>query len=183
MIRVTKVKDTYHTLLADVKAHLNIEASFLDDDDLITSIIKDATGLAEAEIDADIASTTTTIEEYDFCGLYAILSETPVQSITSINYIDDAGDSQAITLADCTIRYGTQETIVELPFHVTTDKLTTVMVTGYASLSTTPTPITRAILMKCADLYDVQRGSIMAGSFKDSKAFEMALSAYKKINF
>ena len=183
MKRVTKVKNTYHTLLADVKAHLNIETSFTDDDTLISDIIEDATALAEQEIDGDIADTTTTVEIYNFCDQYVYLNNTPARSITSINYLDDAGDSQSITVANVEISYGEQETRINLEEYYDTDKLTIVMVTGYASLATTPKGIQRAILMKCADLYDVQRGSVMAGAFKDSMAFERALQPFKRISW
>ena len=183
MTRVLKVKNTYFTLLASVKAHLNIESSYTDDDTLITSIIEDATALAELEIDGDIADTTTTVEKYNFCGQYVYLDVTPAQSITSINYLDDNGDSQSITIADVEISYGTQQTRINLEEYYDTDKLTVVMKTGYTSLATTPKGIQRAILMKCADLYDVERGSMISGAFKDSKAFERALQPYKRITW
>lgn len=180
---ITNGAKTYHVLLADVKAHLNIETSFTDDDDLITQIIKDATGQAEDYIDSDIASTAKTVSVYDFSGMWVRLTPTPVQSIDTITYKDDAGDFQTITIADCSIRYGIQDTLIELDQHYTTDELKFTMTTGFASAALTPTGINRAILMRCADLYDVQRGSMVSSAFKDSKAFEMALQAHKKINY
>ena len=183
MVNISKVKDTYHVLLADVKAHLNIETGFTTDDDLITQIIKDATGEAEDYIDGDIASTTTTVICYDFNHGWVTLDSTPVQSITSIEYMDGNGDFQTITVADCTIRFGVQKTIIELDQYYDTDQLKVVMVTGYANAAAMPTAINRAILMRCADLYDVQRGSTMSGAFKETRAFEMALSAHKKTSY
>jgi uncharacterized phiE125 gp8 family phage protein len=183
MVNITKVKDTYHVLLADVKAHLNIEASFTADDDLITQIIKDATGEAEDFIDGDIASTTTTVICYDFNHQWVSLDPTPVQSITSISYMDSAGDFQVITESDTTVQFGVQRTLIDLGSYYDTDQLKAIMVTGYANAASMPTAINRAILMRCADLYDVQRGSTMSSAFKETRAFEMALQVHKKINY
>lgn len=180
-----KTKVTYHILLADAKTHLNIEDDFTDDDSYITQLIKDSTQEAENYVDSDIAKTTNVFEYYDFYGSQVTLDGVPTISVESITYLDSAGDSQTVTLADCTIKKGVQVTEIVFPDadYIDTDKLTVNYTSGYEDSTTVPASIHRAILMKIGDFYDVQRGSMVSGAFKDSGAFERALNSFKKISY
>lgn len=49
--------------------------------------------------------------------------------------------------------------------------------------ATTPAAIKQAILIKICDLYDIERGGYISGTFKENKAFERLLNYHKKITF
>jgi uncharacterized phiE125 gp8 family phage protein len=178
-----KTKVTYHILVADAKVHLNIDSTFTADDTYLTTLIADATQIAENYIDADIAKTTNVFEIYDYAGTYVKLDEAPFISLDSVTYLDSAAAEQTVTKADILIKKGTQKTELTLPNSLSTKLLTCNYTSGYSAAANVPPNIHRAILQKIADLYDVNRGSMMSKAFIDSKAFERALSFNKRIGY
>jgi uncharacterized phiE125 gp8 family phage protein len=183
LFNTTKTKVTYYILTDDAKAHLNIETSFVADDVYIAGLIKDATQIAENYIDADIAETTNVHEIYDYAGTFVSLESTPFISLESVTYLDSAAAEQTVTKADILIKKGTQKTELTLPNSLSTKLLTCNYTSGYSAAANVPPNIHRAILQKIADLYDVNRGSMMSKAFIDSKAFERALSFNKRIGY
>ena len=180
-----KTKVTYHILLSDAKAQLNIEKDFKDDDDVITQMVKDATSDAENYMEHDVAKTTNVYEASDFYSNVITLLDTPFISLESISYLDAAGDSQSITVADCTIKKALQKTLIVLPDEgiLDTDLLTVNFTTGHLTASTVKPNVHRAIMMRMSDYYDVNRGSMVSGAFKDSGAFERALQFEVKTTY
>lgn len=180
MRNTVKTNKTYHVLLTEVKAHLNIETDFTEDDSYITQLMQDATELAENYIDGEIANTDLVTEIYQFSGNCIELLATPLQSITSITYLDE-DDVTEVPVTEFKIRKGSNVNNVILDESISTERVTISYKAGYVAAVNVPLNINRAILLKSADLYDVNRGSMVSRTFKDSGAFFRMLDYHKKI--
>ena len=178
----TKVRSDYHIVLADAKEHLNIETSYTDDDDYITQLIKDAEEETESYIDGDIATTANTTIVYDFVGTFLRVTQAPFISLTSVKYLDSDDVQQTVTLADIIVRVGVQSFDITLPSSIDTKQLEVKFASGYGS-GLMPNDLRRAILLKIGDYYDVQRGSMVFTTNKDSGAFERVLAPYRRITY
>lgn len=182
-INIVKTKVLYHIDFIEAKKHLNIEDDFHDDDTYINQLIEDATQEAENYIESDIAKTTNVLKVYDFYDDNIVVDEMPLISIDTISYLDSSGTPVSVTVGDCTIKKGAQKFTIVFPDFIDTDELTINFTSGYVARANCPLPILRAIKMRIADLYDVQRGSLISSAFKESGGFERALNPYKKMLF
>jgi uncharacterized phiE125 gp8 family phage protein len=180
---IESTKTVYHVELEEAKQQLNLDDEFYDDDLLVSQLIEDATQEVENYIESHIAKTSNTLEVYDFLGNTVCIKKSPLISIDTISYLDSNGNSQSITVADCTIRKSNQKIEIELDNSYDTDKLTVVFQTGFTNQETCPSALKRFILRRVADLYDVERGSKISGAYKDDSGFWNALNAYKRVYF
>lgn len=153
--------------LAEAKAQCRVEHSA--EDSLITSLI--ATARAEAELELGRALFTQTWEAvYDAFPCSEIeLGMPPVQSITSVTYIDTAGATQVLSGAAytldadkepgwCVPAYGyTWPTTLD-----TANAVRVRFVSGWASVESIPVPIKTWVLMRIATLYKF-REAVAAG--------------------
>lgn len=149
--------------LAEAKLHLKVDAA--DDNDLITAMIAAARIMAEAYTQRQLITATYTLKMDDFPGGYGIiqLPRTPIGTVTSITYIDTAGDSQ--TLAATVYEAITSDVsayIVLKPGQVwpgvQSEKFNAVTVTftaGYGAASTAvPDAVRVGMLLLIADMYE-----------------------------
>lgn len=83
--------------LDEAKAHLRVEST--DDDALITALIVAAREQAES-ITARALCTQTWELVLDAFPEACVLRHSPVQSVTSVDYLDTDGASQSLTLTD-----------------------------------------------------------------------------------
>jgi hypothetical protein len=180
---ITTAKTAYHVELEEAKKQLNVDDEFYDDDLLISQLIEDATQEVENYIESDIAKTLNTLEIFDFYGSEIEILQSPLISVDTISYLDSNGDSQSVTVADCTIQKSNQKIYIELDQTYDTDKLTIVFQTGFSDQETCPSALKRFILRRVADLYDVERGSKIAGAYRDDSNFWISLNAYKRVYF
>ena len=170
---ITKVKSDYLITLAEAKAHLRVDTSA--EDTYITNLIKAAVEYCENYIQKDIAVTANTLVIYDFSGQLVEVDEANLASITTVK--DGSGASLTyeteIERTDCSF-------IIELINSQSETDLEVKFVTGYTS-GTLPASIRQAILIKLADLYDVERNSYNLGTFQANNAIMSFLNFYVAI--
>lgn len=91
-------------------AKLQASIGFADDDDLITSFCKTARAIVEAETNRAIVTQTRTLRMSDFPDGARQVFDLPggnILSLTSIAYVDAAGDPQTMSAADYALENGT----------------------------------------------------------------------------
>ena len=155
---------------AEVKSFLRVDSS--DEDTLIGVLITAARSMAEAYT-RRILMTTTIEEFYDVFPNYRnpedkdiiFLSRGPIQSVTSVKYVDGAGAEQTISSEN----YATD--LVSEPsrivsnngWYATKDTVNAVIVRyvcGYSSSSDVPAPIRQAMLLMIAEMYEKRQDSV-----------------------
>ena len=155
---------------SDVKDFLRVDSS--DEDTLIGVLITAARSMAEAYT-RRILMTTTIEEFYDGFPDYRnprdrdilYLSRGPIQSITSVKYVDTLGDEQTVSSDN----YRTD--LVSEPARIssdngwtaTKDTVNAVVVRylcGYSSSSDVPAPIRQAMLLIIGEMYEKRQDSI-----------------------
>jgi uncharacterized phiE125 gp8 family phage protein len=155
---------------AEVKNFLRVDSS--DEDTLIGVLITAARSMAEAYTRRILM--TTTIEEF-FDGFpdyrnpkdkdILYLSRGPIQSITSVKYVDTLGDEQTVSSEN----YRTD--LVSEPARIssdngwtaTKDTVNAVVVRylcGYSSSSDVPAPIRQAMLLIIGEMYEKRQDSV-----------------------
>jgi uncharacterized phiE125 gp8 family phage protein len=145
--------------LSEVKAALNIETS--DDDDLIEDYIAEARRLIEEQCSSALITQTVT-EKYDDFSVVLELSVNPVQSVTSIQYIDEDGATKTVSASDYVVdTYSIPTRIAEGPdanWPSTQDRIATVTVVYVAGYGNTagsvPLPLKRAIHLYVGSFYE-----------------------------
>ena len=155
---------------SDVKDFLRVDS--FDEDTLIGVLITAARSMAEAYT-RRILMTTTIEEFYDGFPDYRnardrdilYLSRGPIQSITSVKYVDTLGDEQTVSSDN----YRTD--LVSEPARIssdngwtaTKDTVNAVVVRylcGYSSSSDVPAPIRQAMLLIIGEMYEKRQDSI-----------------------
>lgn len=172
----TKTKTIYPLSVAEAKRHLRIPENEEEDNDYIDNLIKAATQQAESYIGKDIALTSNVDTIYDFCDDSINILEGNFNEFTS--GITDTSISVDVNNVQKMYNY----TLIELNSDYSADPLTISYITGFSE-GECPAVIKHAILIKVADLYDVERQSYTEGSIKKNKAFESLLDSYRLIIF
>ena len=154
--------------LAEARAHIGVFTS--DDDAMIASLITAARQSVEAYIRRPICTQTIVLTLDKFPAVIE-LPRLPVQSITSINYIDDNGSTQSFTdfKADLTGDFNaTIEPAYDYTFpstRVESAAVTITMVAGYGvptdSPDLIPFPIKQAILMLIGSMYNNRENEVV----------------------
>jgi len=152
--------------LAEAKAHLRVGGT--TDDTYINTLITAARQWAEMHM-GRICITQTITEKWDWfpVGCVMDLRWVPVQSFTSVGYLDSNGDTQTWdaskyavdTIAQpCRIapKYG--ETYPQTRAQI--NAVTLSYVAGYASAGDVPTPIKQAILLMVGEMYEQRETSV-----------------------
>ena len=157
--------------LAEAKAHIGVFTS--DDDAMITSLITAARQSVEAYIRRPICTQTIVLTLDKFPAVIE-LPRLPVQSITSISYIDDNGSTQSFTdfKADLTGDFNaTIEPDYDYTFpstRVESAAVTVTMVAGYGlptdSPDLIPFPIKQAILLLIGSMYNNRENEVVGFS-------------------
>ena len=168
-MKVTKSKVFNNISLAEVKQHLRIWNEMVDDDNYLNLLIKTATRIAEDYLNDDVASTTTTIEDYDINDSEYIIN-TPNCEILGVT-----GDT---TITGYTVYNFFNYSTIVFPSYINVKNLKVIYTGGYNS-TTLPDQIKFAILVKIAELYDFDRGNYINNSLKYTRTFENLLDPYK----
>ena len=157
------------------KEHLRILSGETADDTYIDSLIETATIEVEQYCEMDVPSGTTTYTYDWYKGSVLDIKEAPVVSISSVTYVDKSDNTGTLTDYQYQIYYDR----VRIWFQNALDvkELTVVITTGY---STIPKPISQAILIKVADLYDIERNDYTLNPYKELKVIDRLLTPYKK---
>jgi len=180
MSLAVKTRTSWPVSLYEAKRHLRVEEDFTDDDDYIQNLIYAATQIAENYIGKDIAETSNVQRLFDFCGQYLNIPKGNFIEFTQ-GIIEDS--STLVSAIDTQIF--NNYAYIKLNSSVSTGEFTPFTIyykTGYAELNV-PESIKQAVLIKIADLYDVDRQSANISSLRETKAFENLLNAYRKVFF
>lgn len=159
--------------LAEVKAHLNLDSGFTDDDTLITSYIKAARREVENLVNRTLITTTKRFSLDYFYDSEIRIPSSPLQSITSIVYQDLSDTQQTWATTEYDVHTDGIEGLVTLAYNKTwpdvlDDKnaITITYVCGYGSNTTdVPEEIRVAIMMTVADLYRLRESDTCAPQF------------------
>ncbi len=176
-MKISKSKTYNHIGLNDVKAHLRINQDFVDDDSYLKMLIKTASRIAEEYIGDDIALTTTTIEDYDVSDYQYVIHTPNILAISGIT-----GDSTVITGYSLFNYFN--YSVLEFNDNagnnssIDVDDLRIIYTSGY-STETIDDNMKHAILVKIAELYDVDRSGYVNNSIKYTRTFESLLDTYK----
>ncbi len=156
--------------LAEAKQHLRIETTDTDDDALVTSLVTAATNWCQSFQGRKYVAQQV-IEKYDsFPGTDGtiVLPYPPLISVTSIQYVDTAGDTQTLSSSlytvDTTNEPGRIVPAYSEVWPTTRGHINDVTITyqaGYGSASSVPAPIKAAIKMMVAHLYENREQVVM----------------------
>lgn len=104
-LRVTTGPTDEPVTLAEFKAHQRIDGT--DEDDLCGSYIVTARTLCELQARRSFVTQTLQLrlEEWPSCA-YIRLPRPPLQSVTSVTYVDSAGSTQTLSSGDYTVDGG-----------------------------------------------------------------------------
>lgn len=81
--------------VSECKQHLRIDHS--DEDTLIDSYLRAATAQAETVLDRQLMTAIWRLSFHGFCGWEISLPKPPLQSVSSITYLDTAGTTQTLS--------------------------------------------------------------------------------------
>jgi len=154
--------------LDEVKAHLNLTTDFTDDDELLDSMIDSTIDYIENYLRRSLLTQTITAK-YDFFPHCFELERPPLQSITSIQYIDTAGDTQTYSSANYTVDTTSEPARVVEAYGTSwpttrniINAVTVTYVAGYTSAGNVPTQIKQAMKILIGDWYK-ERESFIVG--------------------
>ncbi len=211
IVRITDAA-TEPVALAGAKVHLRVDAGFTDDDALITALIAATRQSAEDDTHRALITQTWRLSLDDFpraCSSIASYSvvdgrvgqrndiqvirvpQPPLQSVTSIKYIDTSGAQQTldpsayVVDADAfpgrilpaygttwpSVRCGPNAVVIEFKagYGDTADKV--------------PPPITAAMLLAIGDLYRNRESQIVGATITDNPTVKALLGPYRYREF
>jgi len=149
--------------LAQAKEQCRIEADDLDSDTHLTRLITVARAHVEAYTGARLSTQTVAVKADCFADM-ARLPVAPVQSVSSIGYVDTNGAAQTLASSVYELRADGLETAIVLKYDQTWpsirsgSRITLTAVVGYA---TVPESIVHALLLLVADGFH-QRENVKA---------------------
>lgn len=173
-----KTRTSWPVSLSEAKRHLRVEEDFNEDDDYIQNLIYASTQKAEQYIGKDISETENVQELFGWSGQYLTISEGNFISYTQ-GIVEDT--STLVSAVDTQIFYN--YAYIKLDQSISCPSFTPFIIyykTGYEE-GYCPELIRQAILVKIADLYDVDRQSYTIGSLKENRAFQSLLDSYRKV--
>lgn len=154
--------------LVEAKLHLRVDAT--DEDTLITALITAARQLVEEETWRALVTQTWDYVADDWpMGDILALPRPPLQSVTSITYVDEDGVTQTIAAADYIVdTYQNRVVLAEGAEWPSDDLYPTSAVrvryvAGYGAASAVPGPIKSAMLLLIGHLYE-NREAVASGA-------------------
>lgn len=171
---ITKRKLVQPVTYEEGYTHLRLD--FGDDDGLVNRLIKTATQLAENYIEKDIAKTECTLTVEDFYSDTLMVNEGNFLSGISV-----FADGEEV-VDNYTIRVYHNYFTVTFSTPIMADSLVFKFYTGFNE-DEAPEDIKAAILIKLAELYDIDRSGYVMSNYKTTGAFETILNYHKPIRF
>lgn len=142
--------------LAEIKAHLGVTIS--DDDARLTSLLSAARRQAETYTRQSFVTQTwqASFDAFPVGGVLS-LSQGPLASVTSVGYVDAAGEAQTFT--DFTLDAAANRILLdydeEWPDTLDTENAVTITyIAGYGAAAAVPEDIKAAICLMVEQLYD-----------------------------
>ncbi|TGR33006.1 MULTISPECIES: phage head-tail connector protein [unclassified Mesorhizobium] len=146
--------------LAEAKRHVNA-TEFADDDTCLTDLIAMARSHVEKYCNATFATQTVTARATGWCD-FDHLSFGPVQSITSIAYVDSSGDPQ--TLDDTVYEHRGDAIVVKYgQTWPSIQPRSLITLTAVIGTENVPPAVKHAMLIRLADLYETRETADESG--------------------
>lgn len=177
--------------VSDVKDHLRLETN--DEDSQIAGFLKTAVGYVE-----DVTRRAIITQTWDYyldrwpTGNFIELPFGNLQSVTSVKYKDTDGDETTLTVTtDYLVETnGTGIGRIVLPYGGTwpsgtlypSNPITIRFICGWTTPATVPDRIKTAILMACADLYEMRGEPTVGAGVVENKTFERLLWPFRLWN-
>lgn len=173
-------------IVADAKDHCNIPSTFTDDDKKIEAYITMARVHVEDITGRQLINATWVLRMDAFPSVI-LLPKPPLSSVTSVAYVDSAGDSQTLVVdTDYTVdQYSTPPRIVpaygcswpSTYGHI--NDVTVTYVAGYgATAGSVPGTILHAMKLLIGDAYEHREESVVQFSITARRAVEALLAPY-----
>lgn len=169
-LRRTVAPATALITLAEAKAHLRVDTT--DEDTLITRLVEVATAAIDGPAGIGKALITQTYElrldEFPCYGIYLPLG--PVQSVSSITYIDSAGATQTVPSGDYKVALKRDPAVITPVYgkawpttRLEVDAVTITHIVGYGNAATDiPADLRQAAFLHLGHLY-ANRESVIVG--------------------
>ncbi len=155
--------------LESAKAHLRVTDN--EEDNVINGLIKASRAYAEKYLRRQFVSATYALR-MDLLPWKIVLPIPPLQSVTSITYVDFAGATQTISSSDYTVeRYGEPGFIVaayNLTWPTVRGHVNDVCVTfvaGYGAATAVPASIKQAMLLLIGSGYENKEAAVVDQGF------------------
>ena len=157
-LKLITAPTTYPVTLAEAKLHCRIDST--DDDTLVTALITAATEMCEQKVGRAIMPQTWELTLDSFEDIW--LTRTPVQSITSLKYIDEAGVEQTLSgslysFAQDDFGFARVDPVYGAEWPTTRDQINAVTlryVAGYANAAAVPEGIKQWIKLSISTMYE-----------------------------
>ncbi|RWB65659.1 head-tail connector protein [Mesorhizobium sp.] len=135
-----------------VEAKRQVRVDFDDEDDYLTDLISVARNHAEKYCNVYLAQQTVSVKADNWCDM-AHLPVYPVQSVTSIAYVDSLGASQ--TLANTVYELRDSKIVLKYgQYWPTQQQGSLITLTAVVGFTQVDPDVKHAILLRIADLYE-----------------------------
>lgn len=181
--------------VSEAKEWVKIESSVTEDDSLISGLIGSATNMAEAYLGRALITRTYDMTLDCFPPSYygvIYLPKNPVQSVTSVTYIDNNGASQAWGSSNYTLDNSSAEARLYAAYNISYPNIRNVRnavtvryVAGYGdNASDVPDNIKDAIKVMIAEMYNNRQETVYGvATSRVSMTAEYLLSPYRLMGF
>lgn len=172
---------------AEMKAHMRIDHS--DEDTEIDAFVTAARQTIEAAYDLAMFTQTWTLEldEWPTGDNPIQINTTPLQSVSSISYVDINGDSQTLATSVYTVDTKHKPGRVYLAYNQTWPNLrgqrkavTITYLAGYAATASIPDNWKTAVMMLAADYFENREaGNNVPFTFKQNPTYDRLIGAFR----
>lgn len=153
-VRVYEASATEPISLIEAKTFLRVDTT--EDNDLITRLIKTATGQCELYTKKSLVTKKYKLSLYEKAENYVKLPYGPAQSIESIKKIDEEANAELINPDNYNL--DTESSRIILKTNLYEYKIEIIYTTGYGDASDVPEDIKQGLLMHIAKMYDERNG-------------------------
>lgn len=173
---------------AEAKSHLRVDIT--DDDTLIDAYVKAARQYVEEDMGRALITQTWdyTLDEFPADGSAIQIPRPPLQSVTSVTYVDSAGATQTLSSANYIVNTGKRNGEITLAYGQTwpatreqANAVTIRFVAGYGAASAVPETIKTAVRLTLGDLYGNREGSIVGATHIVNPAVAALLGPYRLV--
>ena len=180
---------SYPITLTEVKEQLRLPDSYTTEDNALTWFIKAATAIAERETNRALLTQTWTLYLDKFPDFTIICSKTPLIAISSIKYIDQAGDQQTWAssnyLVDAKREPWRITPIWGGYFPLTQNRINAVEIeftAGYASVAAIPDNILQGMRLIIGDMYKNRENIVIGRQVNEISRNAEALFSLERID-
>jgi hypothetical protein len=173
---VTKTKNYSKISLDELKEDLRIDVSDDSYDSELLRLIKTAVGIAEKAISGDIVPTTNNLEDYLFCGSWYKIDDINI-SISSVQYTNNILTTPISgTVTGYSVLKFHNYALLKFFQPFTAEKLNIVYTSGYAN--EIPADLRKAVIIKIAELFDVDKTGYVSNTLYSTKAFDRLIAPH-----